>query len=182
MGMLAAMAVPSLLNQPGKTHAHVATVKEAALSVAAAFAQFKPDPTVGYTNVKFQDFLLYLNYLRTDTTTNASSVPSGETALDACSTSRPCLQLHSGALLQYSSTNTFSGSNPLRVIQWAIDPDGAGTSAGKVNLLLYANGRVITEQQRVAPLSDGVNTTFGASPVSALLNNPGWITPVEFGK
>ena len=247
MALLATLAIPALLNQGGKTQANVATVKEAALSIAAAFSQYKltsesgtlpgiiqsalndevdgidtkfetdfsvgdqirigsetrtitsiftntdlrvtpnfssmsfvpyykaGSSSTGYTNFKFASILSSLTYLKTDTATNASSVPTGETALQACSSTRPCLQLHNGALLQYHTSNTFGGNSPLNYVLLAIDPDGAGSLAGKVNLVLYSNGKVVSYDQLISgSVTSGTTLTASA--------NPAWLTTAEFGR
>jgi type II secretory pathway pseudopilin PulG len=94
-------------------------------------------------NTRLTDFIEPLLALNTDTTTNASTVPAGEHALTSCAVN-PCLVLRNGALLQYSQTNTFGSKTASNYITVALDPDGAGTQAGKINLLLYTTGQVIS--------------------------------------
>jgi type II secretory pathway pseudopilin PulG len=126
----------------------------------------------------------HLNYIKYDQTSNLSSVPTGETPLDVCSGSTPCFQLNNGAWLQYNynwfSTLASDGKwGPLNYIVLAVDPDGTGNSAGKVSLILFANGTIITGNTGVSPPLTGAVTD--SSPLS-IVANPGWLTVANFEK
>jgi type II secretory pathway pseudopilin PulG len=239
MGVLSAMAVPAMLNQTSESRSNAAIVRDAALSISAAFANYQRTGkrqyglpgtitvTSGSTAVpgtsttfnfhfvpgdiietasgarrtvklvnsntsitvdanwsatetgvtysvirpvesisRFEDMLDYINFVKSDTTTNASSVPSGETALQSCAVARPCLTLQSGALLQYGGSNTFGGDTPDNYVTLAIDPDATENRAGKVTLLLYANGRVVSGSNAYGTTGSNALTT---------VTDPSWL-------
>jgi prepilin-type N-terminal cleavage/methylation domain-containing protein len=164
MGIVACFALPTLFTSQS-TLKYKAISKEAALMVDSAYTAYGLTAQITAATTA-ADFILTTNYLREDTTTNANTVPAGETALAACSTLTPCLQLHSGALLQYSSTNSFAGTASNRYITFNIDPDGAGSKAGKVSFLLYYNGKIVS----------GSNANGNTGPGAlAIVADPAWL-------
>jgi type II secretory pathway pseudopilin PulG len=154
-------AIRTVNATPGSNTSLTVSSPFSANETAVGFSRIRPVQST----TTFSDMLVYVNSLNTDTATNPSSVPAGESALTSCGTN-PCLQLQNGALLQYSATNTFNGNAATNYLTLAVDPDGAGNNAGKVTLLLYRNGRVVS----------GSNA-YGSSGAGALsiTSDPAWL-------
>jgi type II secretory pathway pseudopilin PulG len=114
----------------------------------------------------------------TDTSTNPSSVPSGETALDTCSSPSPCAKLTNGGWLQYKPASTFNSTaswHPLHYISFALDPDGDANTAGKISFRLYANGRIVTGNTAIT------GEATSASPLTVIAN-PSWLSVTDYEK
>jgi type II secretory pathway pseudopilin PulG len=154
-------AIRTVSATPGSNTSLTVSSPFSTTETGVSFSRIRPVQS----STTFVDMLSYVGSIATDTTTNPSSVPAGENALSSCSVN-PCLQLQNGALLQYSTTNTFSGNAATNYITLALDPDGANSNAGKVSLLLYKNGRVVN--------GSGAYGTTGSGALS-ITTDPVWL-------
>ena len=166
LGLIATFTIPKILGSDsgGKWRT---IAKEAAASIISAYSTYQLNNGVSSATTA-NDFVAEMNFVARDITSNPSSVPSGQTAQAACSSASPCLQLHNGALLQYSATNSFNGTTPTSYITFSVDPDGTGTQAGSVTFLLYYTGRITSGSQLA-----GGDTT--GSDALTIVTDPAWL-------
>lgn len=151
LGEIATFTIPKVLSsqQNGRYNA---IAKEAAGMVSGAFLAYQQGNTVtGAT--KFSDLTPYMNFVKADTTTPADDWQNA--GQWGCDSGIPCLRLHSGALLAYQASMTFTTIANTSAIDFQIDPDGTYGSTtngpGKaINFALYANGR-LTDKGNLLP-------------------------------
>jgi prepilin-type N-terminal cleavage/methylation domain-containing protein len=140
LGVIATFTIPKVLNSSA-TGSNKAVAKEVAAMISEAFTARVLSTPVAAANGP-ATFTTNMNFVRVDTD-DALTNSVSETAL-TCSTAEPCMILHNGAYLQYDAAQTFTGTASTNFIEFNVDPDGVGTSAGTAKFVLYANGRLTT--------------------------------------
>lgn len=157
LGVIAVFSIPKIL-QSSRDSKLNAVARETASMLRDAYSFYRIDnyPYWNLLSVDATRFINKMNYVKIDTTTTAAqmqSPPTGESKLEDCTATTPCLVLHSGAMIQYDTGQTFSAADPspnvpsaTGAIFFNIDPDGAGSAAGRYTVTMFYNGRVTTGQ------------------------------------
>ena len=172
LGVIAAFTIPKVLQSTGSSRS-AAVFKETAAAVAGAFSTYTLNNTLAAAN-HFGTFTTNattgsLNFVRESIATDVMTAGTGGTA--ACSATNPCIVTHMGSWIQYSPANTFGGTAATNGVQFAIDPDGAGSTA-PVQMYLYANGRITTVGSgATVPTSGAGYTGVANSADPAYVNN-----------
>lgn len=167
LGIIAAFTIPKILESTGNGKLEN-IAKETACLLRDAFSYYKKDFTPQWDMMSNSSyFFQFVNYVEEDTTTTQASVPDppvGQTKLQSCSTTTPCILMHTGAIVQYDTGITFGASDPspnnpniTDFIFFNIDPDGFRSEAGRISIVLFYNGR-ITTGEKAGPLTPSNNT------------------------
>lgn len=164
LGVIATFTIPKVLNS-ATSGQNTSIAKEVAGMISGAFSAYSLNNTVS-TSTEPESLTPYMNYV--------SIVTSGTIGgLETCSATLPCLQLHSGGVLQYGTGNTLSGTGSTDAVLFNLDPDGSG-SAGAATFVLYANGRLSTRGAG-APGTSGAGTA-ATDKVTAITTDPSYIS------
>ena len=126
------------------------------------------------SGTSIRDLTPYMNYVKIATTGTIDDIEGSGSG--TCSSSAPCIHLHSGAAIRSFVNESFGGTATTNAIWFHLDPDGkyGGSTTGpskSVPVFLYYNGRIVTE----AELLPGTRTV--SSPYSAAPGNiPDWFS------
>jgi type II secretory pathway pseudopilin PulG len=142
LGVIASFTIPKVL-ESSTSAKYTACAKEAASMVSGAYSSFKTDVGAASTTTAGA-FTSFMNYVATSTTNNNATVPSGETAIDNCSTNITCLLMHNGGTLAYHNSASFGGTATTNAIYFNFDPDSTGSAAGGVTFVQYFDKRITT--------------------------------------
>lgn len=172
LGVIATFTIPKVLvsQQDQKNNA---IAKEAASAVSVALDSYRQSNTVT-SGTGVSDLTPYFNYVRI-TTGQIDQIP-GSGMRDCSLNSDICFVLHNGAVINFPSNNTFSGTADTNAINFYVDPDGqyGGSTTGSsksVMFFLYPNGR-LTSRSSILP-----NTTTSAQVyASPCACDPSWFT------
>lgn len=151
---IATFTIPKIISSQANNRNN-AIAKEAAGMLATAFQQAQIAGNIS-SSTKIGDLTQYMNYVKTDTSTQIDDWQTS--TYWGCSPSIPCLVLHSGAKLAYSSTMSFGGTASTDFIFIQVDPDGvySGTTNGPGKAVYFAiqyNGRI---RNTLNPDTDGL--------------------------
>jgi prepilin-type N-terminal cleavage/methylation domain-containing protein len=163
LGVIATFTIPKVLNS-ATSGQNTSVAKEVAGMISGAFSSYTLNNTLS-TSSEPESLTPYMNYVSIVTTGTIGG-------LEACSATLPCMKLHSGAVLQYGTGNTFSGTAATDAVLFNLDPDGSG-STGAATFVLYANGRLTTRGVG-APGSTGAGTA-ATDKVTAITTDPTYI-------
>ena len=163
LGVIATFTIPKILSAQTSSQA-TAIAKEAASMFNAAFTTYSMNNTLS-TGTTAGVLTQYMNYVAVDTTTAYTG--SGGTALSTCSAALPCLKLHNGGILQYSTAQSFSATTG--GIEFEVDPDGNGTIGG-IEFIQFYNGRLSTVG------ANGGHPTTSASVFANINTDPSYLT------
>jgi prepilin-type N-terminal cleavage/methylation domain-containing protein len=150
LGILAAFTVPKLLNPPNNSlnSKQSAMAKDVAFMISSAYEQYRMANASVPTSTTPGALTSYMSYVKLDTSgATVDAVPTITSV--TCSSSTPCLKLHNGGTLYFSS-EYFAGSNTTNCIQLVFDPNGvpSGSTAdspGKsVQFEIYYDGKITT--------------------------------------
>jgi prepilin-type N-terminal cleavage/methylation domain-containing protein len=178
LGIISVFTIPKLL-QGQQDSTYRANAKQAVSALQAAYQAYRYDNTVTAAT-KAADILPYLkNYVKIENSGDFDETPGswqatcGSVSGDGTLT---CYRLHSGAILEATSLNSFNGTATTNAVYFYLDPDGkySGTTNGpgkSVVFFLYTDGK-IKSWGNVYP-----NTTSGSmlgtyNPTPA--NDPTW--------
>jgi prepilin-type N-terminal cleavage/methylation domain-containing protein len=157
LGVIATFTIPKIIGAIGSGQ-NTAIAKEAASMVSGAMSTYQLNNTLAAATTG-GDLTTYMNYVALD---SASVV--GFT----CSATAPCLRLHNGGYLQYSSQG-FGGTGTTNSLFFDIDPDGPGTQTA-ATFIQYYGGRLTTGGQATT------GTTTAASGLStSITTDPAYI-------
>ena len=157
---IATFTIPKIISASANTQ-NQAIAKETAGMVSASFSTYQLKNTLS-SSTKGSDLTQYMNYVKVDTSTSYTAV-SG-TALQQCSTTLPCLTLHTGGVLQYDTAMTIGGTSTTNAFYLNLDPDGNG-SQGRVTFIQFYNGRLSSGGQGgTATPSGGTITRESTDP------------------
>jgi prepilin-type N-terminal cleavage/methylation domain-containing protein len=157
LGIIAAFTIPKILDSSRNGNLN-AVARESASMIRDAYSYYKIDtfPEWNLLAIDADRFIGKMNYVNIDTATTAAAMqnpPAGESKLENCSATTPCVLLHSGAIIQYDTTQTFSATNPspniptsTGAVFFNVDPDGFKGGAGRFTVSLFYNGRVTSGQ------------------------------------
>ncbi|MEB3287137.1 MAG: prepilin-type N-terminal cleavage/methylation domain-containing protein [Vampirovibrionales bacterium] len=153
LGVIATFTIPKVLVAQSSSR-DKAIAKEAAAMVAGAFAMYKLDNTI--TNQWMYDFTPYMNYVSRDSVSYIDDSPGYP--IVQCRTWRPCLRLHSGAIMLFDE-DRIGGAGTNNGLWFTIDPDGKSGSANlSVTFVIYANGKLRTWGTMESPTLTNSNT------------------------
>ncbi|MEB3244431.1 MAG: prepilin-type N-terminal cleavage/methylation domain-containing protein [Vampirovibrionales bacterium] len=141
LGAIAAFTIPKVLQSTGVSRAS-AVAKETASMVSAALGAYTLNNTLDPSDTFATLANAYLNYVKI-VSDGSLTMTNGSATAVACNATNPCYVMHSGALVQYSTANTFGGTSGSNGIRLAIDPDGS-LETEPFEAYLYANGRITT--------------------------------------
>jgi prepilin-type N-terminal cleavage/methylation domain-containing protein len=141
LGVIATFTIPKLL-QTQQSQRKLATSKEAIGILSEAFMKYKLQAGITPGVSVASDLFPYINYVKIDTSgallDNYPLFPGSVT----CSNSRPCLRLHTGAVIVPNNADWYA-ANPNNAISFTVDPDGAYTGdSDSVDITLYYDGGV----------------------------------------
>lgn len=163
LGVIATFTIPKILTaqQNGQ---NTAIAKEAASMINSAFTTYSLQNTLT-TGTTGGALTQYMNYVSVDTT-NAYNFGT------ACSNaSLACLKLHNGAVLEYSTAQRFDSTASTGSIEFAVDPDGAGTQT-PIMFVQFYNGRLTTGGQAGTA---GTNFASVGTGVSNVTTDPSYL-------
>lgn len=169
LGIIAVFTIPKVLtNTRDQTQNSMA--KEAVSMISQAYQNYRLNNNNAVTGIGIPELTQYMNYVAIDTVSTIDRTYNAATV--TCSNTYPCLRLHNGAKLLYSTAEPFDGTGPLHSIYFYFDPDGVSnpstTGPGKsVLFFLYAKGRVTTyEEIETNTIAGGgtYNPTAGTTP------------------
>ncbi len=145
LGVIATFTIPKIMaGQQNKQYN--AAAHEVAAMLSSALQQAQLDGKVTAATVP-GDLTQYMNYVSVQTT---GSIDYFQTATTMnCLSTRPCLKLHNGGILSYTTTWGFGGTSSTNVVQFWFDPDGVvtdGTTNGPGKSIIFEltyTGRVL---------------------------------------
>ncbi len=153
MGTIAVFTISKVLSVT-QANDYKWRVQTAASMISGAYARYQQDNTVT-VGMKPSDLTPYMNYLKfiSDSSVSMDAMPgSCGSGAGACNASRPCVQLHNGALLRFWDAESFGSLAPGYAILFQVDADNNATNTNQVELHLYAtNGRVATRSEITNP-------------------------------
>lgn len=179
LGVIAVFTIPKVL-QSQQSSASNAVAKEALGTLSAAFSAYQLNNSLS-ASTKSADLTPYLNYVKMGTTTvldHVGGTPYG--ANDTCSNSKPCFQLHNGAMLMMYDTNFCNTSN-ISFIHFILDPDGKFSGAANstapgvsMGVDLHYNGKINSAGTRNA----GTDCTYqgGGNQFWGTVPDPTWFS------
>jgi prepilin-type N-terminal cleavage/methylation domain-containing protein len=143
LGVIATFTIPKIINSQ-QNGSYNAIAKEVAAMLAGSYQQYVSNNTLS-ASVGINDLTQYMNYISTDTISSIDDVPGYGSK--SCAAPNKCLKLHSGAMIQYQTTETYAGTSVNNAVNILLDPDGiySGTTNGSgkaVRLFLNYNGKV----------------------------------------
>jgi prepilin-type N-terminal cleavage/methylation domain-containing protein len=158
---IATFAIPKVLSAQ-QTSTFRTIGKDAIAMVSAAYQQHQLSGKVS-SSTKFTDLIVYMNYLKYDTSSAQVDDWQGNTpsAGTTCS-GYGCLRLHSGGAILWDPSESFGGTNSTNAISFFLDPDGKvtdGTANGpghSLAVILYYNGRI-------ADIGNAVPTAYSSA-------------------
>lgn len=137
LGVIATFSIPKVLNAQS-TSAAKASALETAAMIAQSYHAYKLEGSSdAMTDV--EDFVHYMNYVATDSTTPVDSV--GGTTWGSCGDRLYCLVMHNGGRL-FLYGDEFGGTDTTNAIWFEFDPDGKEGGLTSVGFNLYYNGRL----------------------------------------
>lgn len=159
LGVIATFTIPKVLTSSANSQA-TAIAKEVAGMISGSYQAYSLE-TGATTGTTLGLLTPYMNYVRT---TNAAGASAGTSAFDCSAVS--CIVLHSGAVVGFVGTQTFSTTASYLTIN--VDPDGTSTANGPGSFVLYYNGR----------LSTGANATgaAGGTGIARITSDPSFLT------
>lgn len=167
LGVIATYTIPKVLSAQQDRRIN-AIAKEAFGTISQARMRHEAAGLLN-SNTNARDLTPYLNYVQVKTTGSIDDRPTG-TSINCLST-RPCLVLHSGAILQ-PLDEYFSGTATTNYIPFTLDPDGVYTGqADSLRIFIYYNGRIVS-RNNVLPNSASNVTTI--QPVTN--GDPAWFS------
>lgn len=112
--------------------------------VAAAFVQAQTAGNVS-SSTTLGDLTQYMNYVATSTSLVVDDTPNFGSF--ACTAVKPCLILHNGSTLHYSTVESFGGTATTNGTWFQVDPNSTygGTTNGPDKatvLFIYYNGKI----------------------------------------
>lgn len=138
LGVIATFTIPKILSsqQNGKNNA---IAHEAAAMISGAYQAYSAQ-NIPSASTRSEDLTPYMNYVKVDSTSTIDNVPGFGSF--TC-VGRPCLRLHSGAILALQPNESFGGTNTTNGLWFILDPDGvSNSSVMSVNFLLLYSGRI----------------------------------------
>jgi prepilin-type N-terminal cleavage/methylation domain-containing protein len=161
LGVIATFTIPKVV-QNQRDQRYNAVVKEAASAVVQAYGLYQKDNGFS-TSVTMDDFIPYLGYVKHNPPFRVDGVWGN---LDIhCGGTSGCLLLSSGATIQWTFGENFSGTGTTNAIRFVVDPNGSTdqpislTSPGKsTQFFLYYNGRL----SEYSGIPDGTVTSTGS--------------------
>ncbi len=175
LGVIATFTIPKVLNGSQNSQYNAMTKEVAAMLVNAQKAYSLENGSL--LNTGISDFTPYMNYVSVDTSSIIDE-KNGQTTL-GCTATLPCLVLHNGGKMRFhlASGVKFTSVASNQAVHVHFDPDGVygGSTTGpskSVNLVLYANGRIVT-------LEDLIPNTYvgGTGPIASIPNtDPEWFS------
>lgn len=137
IGEIATFTIPKVIN--ATTNGQNKSIsKETASMVSGAFSTYQLRNGITST-VKGSDLTQYMNYIKIDTSTTFFA--GSGTALQQCSSTLPCMTLHTGGVLQYDTAMTLGGTATTNAVYFNLDPDGNGAQ-GRVTFIQFYTGRL----------------------------------------
>ena len=167
LGVIATFTIPKILTSTG-TAQFKASTKEAASIISGAIQDFGVNNPVTATST-FAAMLANVNYVQND----QASLVAATGLNEACSATAPCLVLHNGGILQYSSTANFGSTANTHYLVVNFDPDGT-KSAVTTDIVTFAvgsQGKVVDITNRA---STGFTTLGGGTSLTAEAASPSW--------
>jgi hypothetical protein len=124
--------------------------QEAAYDIAEAYAAWL-EHHVPDEETTAGAFTPYMHIMEVDTSSHLSDVPVGQSSLEPCSKTRPCLVLYNGGVVQYNIHNCLGRLDAAKTNGWLfnIDPDGAGVHNGALTVVQHADGRLETAETAI---------------------------------
>lgn len=169
LGEIATFTIPKIITAQ-QNGTYNASAKEAIAMIAGVYQQYQMTNTVS-SSTTFGVMTPYINYLSMDTSSTIDDIPGFSSM--TCSAGTPCIRLHSGALLRYSTTGSFGGTGASNALLFFYDPDGVygnstQGSSKSLRLALYFSGRITS----IGQLTSGVSSSNDG--ISAGFSDPSW--------
>jgi prepilin-type N-terminal cleavage/methylation domain-containing protein len=159
LGVIATFTIPKILSASANGQ-NTAVAKEAASMINGAYTTYTLQNTLT-TGTTAGVLTQYMNYVSVDTATDYGASQA------TCAAGVPCLKLHNGGIVQYSTTQDFSATTG--AIIFIVDPDGAGTT-GPVQLIQFYGGRMTTRGANGAD-----PTTSGDGGLTNVTTDPAYL-------
>jgi len=158
LGLIATFTIPKVITSQQNNQFN-AIAKDDIAMVSGAYQQYQLSNAVS-SNTKIGDLTPYMNYVATSSVLVVDDVQGSSSF--ACSSSYPCLILHNGSVLHYS-TGSFGGTSPTNAIWFHIDPNGfyGGTTNGSdkaASFFIYVNGQIVDEGNIKAGTANSVQS------------------------
>ena len=172
LGVIATFTIPKVL-QSQQNSQWKSSAKEAVAMLSGAYQAYQSKNTLSASTLS-SDLTPYMNYVRLVTTGTIDHV-TGQSTLNCSDTAnQQCIALHSGAIMDLPTGNSFGVGDASHYIFMFYDPDGrySGNTTGPGKSMvfdLHYNGRVTSSDQRQG--SDvtfiwGTPETYGPDPVA----------------
>jgi prepilin-type N-terminal cleavage/methylation domain-containing protein len=166
LGVIAAFTIPNVL-QSQQDKRFNAIAKETAGMITGAYDAYRLNNAVT-ASTDSRDLTPYMNYVSINTSITIDGYQTDTTQL--CSSTTPCLRLHNGAILLYSTSNSFCDTGTTSAVYYFLDPDGqySGSTNGpgkSVVLWIYIDGSVRSYGTlKNSTRSNSGCTTFNPTP------------------